>query len=136
MYTEIEVDKIELDGFDTVRQEFFSMSGRPAVTFKNGSFTFNVHAIKKFDNCSHIHIYMDYDKWMMMVKPCKEHEKDAVQWSRMDCHGKLKPKAIKGKVFTGHIFYEMYWNFKEKVKLAGALQKSGNEKFLVFQIDK
>jgi hypothetical protein len=71
---------------------------------KYGSVMFNVRAIRKLNECSHIQILMNSEKRLMIAKPCGEDEKDSVQWSKVDKHGKVVPRTVTGKVFTTQLF--------------------------------
>jgi hypothetical protein len=130
---EDELEEIDLEGFEVVPKIMFS-NILPTVTLKNGSLVFNLQAIKMLDGCSNIQILINIDKKSMIVKPCGKNLFHSVQWSKVDKNGKLIPKRIYGKPFTGRLFYDMYWDFKGTVKKTGELQKDLGEKFLIFEL--
>ena len=133
-YIEREVDKFDFDGYEVVRREFFSKALCPAVTIKYGLIKFNVCAIRKLGECSHIQILMNSEKKLMIAKPCDEDEKDSVQWSRIDKRGKVVPRDIRGKIFTAQLFDDMKWNPESTVKTLGTLLKCKDEKLFVFEL--
>jgi hypothetical protein len=133
-FIQIDVDKFDFDGYEVVRREWFSKANCPAVTFRDGSVTFNIRAIRKLDECSHIHILMNSGKKLIMVKPCMEDDKDALQWSRIDKQKKTVPRMIKGKDFTERLYTDMGWEPESIVKVLGTLLKCKDEKVFVFKL--
>jgi hypothetical protein len=134
-YIEIDVDKFNFDGYEVVRRELFSKVNCPAVTIKYGSVVFNVRAIRKLDECSHIQILINSEKKLIIAKPCDEDDKDSLQWSRIDKHGKVVPRAIKGKAFTAQLFEDMKWDLEATFKMLGTLLKCKNEKMFIFDLN-
>jgi hypothetical protein len=57
LYVEREAERLNPEGFEVVSREMFSGENRPAVRLRNGSIVFNVYAIRKFGECSHIKMY-------------------------------------------------------------------------------
>jgi len=133
-YIEREVDRFDYEGFEVVRREWFSKVNCPAVTFKYGSITFNVRAIRKLNECSHIQILMNREKKRMIVKPCDEDDKDSLQWSKVDKRDKVVPRMIRGTVFTAQLYKDMNWNIESTVKVLGTLLKCRDEKIFMFNL--
>ena len=135
-YIEREVDRFDFDGFEVVRREFFSKANCPAITLKYGQIIFNVCAIKKLDECSHILILINSGKKSMAVKPCDEDDKDSLQWKRINKHEKMVARAINGKLFTAQLFKDMKWDLRCTFKMLGTLliNKSNGEKIFEFNL--
>jgi len=133
-YIEREVDRFDFDGYEVVRRELFSKANCPAVTLKYGTVNFNVRAIRKLDECSHVQILINSEKKLMIAKPCAEEEKDSVQWSKVDKREKTVTRPIRGKYFTGQLFEEMNWDINSTIKILGTLLKCKNEKIFVFNL--
>ena len=133
-YIEREVDSFDYDGYEVVRRELFSKTNCPAVTLKYGSVSFNVRAIRKLDECRYIQILINPEKKLMIAKPCGEDEKDSVQCSKMDKHGKVVPRKITGRVFTAQLYDDMKWDFNGTIKVLGTLLKCKGEKIFVFDL--
>lgn len=133
-YIEREVDRFDYEGYEVVRRELFSKANCPAVTLKYGSVTFNIRAIRKLDECSHIQVLMNSEKKLMIAKPCREDEKDSVQCSKVDKKGKVVPRTVTGKVFTAQLFNDMKWDFNATIKILGTLLKCKDEKIFVFDL--
>jgi len=133
-YIEREVDRFDYEGYEVVRREWFSKANCPAVTFRYGSVFFNVKAIRKLGECRHIQILMHSEKKLIIAKPCEEDDKDSLQWSKVDRHGKVVSRMIRGKVFTLQLYNDMNWNIESTVKVLGTLLKCKDEKLFVFNL--
>ncbi|MDR1882291.1 MAG: hypothetical protein LBR26_05860 [Prevotella sp.] len=133
-YIEREVDKFDYEGYQVVRRELFSKANCPAVTLKYGSVNFNVRAIRKLNECRHIQILINAEKKLMIAKPCEEDEKDSVQWSKLNKHGKVEPRKITGEVFTAQLFRDMKWDLGATFKVLGTLLTCKDEKIFVFEL--
>ena len=133
-FIEYEVDRFDFGGYEVVRREFFSKANCPAVTIKYGKVNFNVRAIRKLDECSHIQILINFDKKRMIAKPCDEDDKDSLQWSRIDKRGKVVPREITGKMFTAQLFKDMNWHLECTFKMLGTLITCKGEKIFVFDL--
>ena len=133
-YIEREVDSFDFDGYEVVRRELFSKANCPAVTMKYGKVIFNIRAIRKLDECSHIQILMNQGEKKMIAKPCAEEEKDSVQWSRVDKRGKVVSRQITGKVFTAQLFSDMNWDLNSTIKVLGTQLICKGEKLFVFEL--
>jgi len=133
-YIEREVDRFDYDGYEVVRREFFSKANCPAVTIKYGSIVLNIRAIRKLDECRFILILINLEKKQMIVKPCEEDEKDSLQCSKIDKHGKVVPRTITGKMFAAYIYKDMNWNIESTVKILGTMERCKGEKIFIFNL--
>lgn len=133
-FIEREVDSFDFDGYEVVRRELFSKANCPAVTMKYGKVIFNIRAIRKMDECSHIQILMNQEEKKMIAKPCGEEEKDSVQWSRVDKRGKVVSRQITGNVFTAQLFNDMHWDLNSTIKVLGTQLTCKGEKLFVFEL--
>ncbi|MDL2255601.1 hypothetical protein LJC38_03350 [Parabacteroides sp. OttesenSCG-928-K15] len=133
-YIEREVDRFDFDGYEVVRRELFSKANCPAVTLKYGSVNFNARAIRKLDECRFVQILINPVKKLMIAKPCQEDEKDSVQWSKINKHGKIESRKITGKVFTAQLFEDMNWNINTTIKVLATLLTCKEEKIFVFNL--
>ncbi|SBV95866.1 hypothetical protein KL86DYS2_10988 [uncultured Dysgonomonas sp.] len=133
-YIEREVDSFDFEGYEVVRREFFSKVNCPAMTLKYGSVHFNIRAIRKLDECRFVQILINTEKKRIIAKPCQEDEKDSVQWSKINKHGKVEPRKITGKVFTAQLYNDMKWNINTTTKVLGTLLTSKGEKLFVFEL--
>jgi hypothetical protein len=133
-YIEYEVESLGLEDCEVIRGELFSKANCPAVTFRYGSVTFNVRAIRKLGECSHVLLLINKEKKLLIAKPCHEDENDSQQWSRVDKHGKLIPRMIRGDYFSALLFRDMNWDLRCTFKVLAKLQKCKNEKAFIFEL--
>ena len=135
-YIEREVDRFNFDGFEVVRREWFSKANCPAITFKYGSVVLNVRAIRKLGKCSHILFLMNPEQKLLIVKPCKEDDKDSQQCSRVGKRGEVVPRMINCKGFTTKLYQNMKWRSDGTYKMLGTLFniKDTNEKLFAFEL--
>jgi hypothetical protein len=131
---DVEVDDYNFTGGEVVRPEIFPKANLAAVTIKYDSVFFNVRAIRKLIECSHIIIIMQFDLKRMIAKPCDEDDKGAVQWSRIDKHSKVISRKFLGKGFTAKLFKDMNWDTVAIYKILGTLIKFKDERILVFDL--
>jgi hypothetical protein len=132
-YIEREVDRFNYEGYEVVRREFFSKANCPAVIIKYGKVNFNVRAIRKLAECSHI-LILNIKQKRMIAKPCDEDDKDSLQWSKIDKHNKVVPREITGKAFTAQLFKDMNWHLECTFKMLGTLLTCKGEKIFVFDL--
>jgi hypothetical protein len=133
-FIEYEVDKFNYEGYEVVRREFFSKANCPAVTIKYGKVNFNVRAIRKLGECSHILIMINFQQKRMLVEPCNEDNKNALQWSKIDKNAKVVPRTITGRAFTARLYKDMNWHLDCTFKMLGTLVISGSERKFVFDL--
>lgn len=133
-YIEREVERFDFDGYEVVRRELFSKVNCPAVTIKYGSVGFNIRAIRKLNECSHIQILINQEKKLMIAKPCGEEEKDSVQWSRVDKRAKVVKRDITGKYFTAQLYKDMNWDIGATFKVLGTMLICREERIFVFDL--
>jgi len=129
----IEVDKFDYDGLEVVRPEFFAKLNSPAVTLKDGKISFNVRAIRKLDECSHILFMIDMNKRLLVIEPSDENDRNSIQWSKVDKRGKVVPRTITGRPFTGMLYTNMNWNSECTMKILGGMAQevpSGKKRFV------
>ena len=130
-----EVDRIDYDGFNVARGECFSKKYRPAITFRYGSVLFNIWAVRKFHECSHIIIIINIQKKLLRIKPCDEDDKDSLKWSRVDKTDKVVPRFITGKLFSAQLYKDMGWNIESIVKVLGWFVKDKSRNDYIFEFD-
>lgn len=134
-YIEKEVESINLDGFQVVRRENFAKIQCPALTIKYGKIYFNLKAIRKLDEATHIQILINKEEKKLIVRASEESSKEALKWSYYDKNGKLYKKDIGARGFTAKLFRDMGWDPACTVKCLGTLIKCKDEKIFLFELD-
>jgi hypothetical protein len=135
-YIERVVEEHNFEGFEVVRSELFSKANCPAVTLKGGKIMFNIKAIRKLDGCRYIQMLMNPKENQMIARPCKEDEKDYLQWSKINKHGKLETRPITGRAFCDLVFKQMEWESDGTYKILGTLEiDKRNKKIFIFELN-
>ena len=131
-FVERKVNEFDFKGFEIVSRSMFSNVNRPAVTLKNGSIVFNVYAIRKLGEFSHIQIFVNSGKKEIIVKPCVEDADDSIKWSKEDKDGRVTPKAITNKAFVKSLYDVINLDVKDTFKMFGYREKCGETNAFVF----
>ena len=130
----IEVAKFDYTDFESVRPELFAKLNSPSVTLKDGKVNFNVRAIRKLDECSHIQFAVSTKKKQLVIEPCNEDDRNSIQWSKVDKKGKIVPRTITGRPFVGMLYESMKWNSECTMKMLGTLVKSDDKNRFLFNL--
>lgn len=62
------VDKINYDGFEVVRREFFSHTFEVSVSFRIDSILFNTATLKKLPNVRYVHLLLIQKRRRLLLK--------------------------------------------------------------------
>ena len=121
------------DGYQIVRREMFAHLREPAVTIRYDSITFNTSCIEGLEDTVYIHVMVRDDQHRMVIKKCKETDKDALRWciAKPD---KRKSRTIKGK-FSKKIYDMMSWIQGCRYKIMGHKIEYQGETLYVFELD-
>ena len=133
-FVERKVDSFDFKDFKVVPKSMFSNTNSPAVTLRNGSIVFNVYAIRRLGECSHIQIFVNSEKKEIIAKPCVEDADDAIKWSKADKDGKITPKAITNKALVKSLYDVMDWDAKDTFKMFGYREKCENANAFIFSL--
>jgi hypothetical protein len=133
-FIERDVEAFDFEGFELVRKEYFSKANCPAVTFKFGTVHFNLKAIRKLDECTHIQFLFNKEKKVLKVKPCDEDDACSQQWSRINKHNKLVFRIIRADLFTSELYKVMNWSILASIKVLGSIEKTKTEKMFIFDL--
>lgn len=128
-----EDEDFSYEGFQVVRGEFFSHIYEPTFTFNNYKVYVNTACVKKLPNVDYIQLLVNPIEKKLVVRPCREDEKDSLRWSSKSVN-KRAPKQITCKIFCAKILSMMNWNPEYRYKLLGKLIKSGEEYLFVFDL--
>ena len=115
-----ENDSFSYDGFQVVRGEFFAHLNEPSISFASGKVYVNSACIRKLPNAEFVQILVNAEEKRLVVRPCKEEEKDSFRW----CSTRRTPRQIKCTIFFAKIMQLMEWNPDYRYKLLGKLVRS------------
>ena len=123
----------DLNDYQVVRREFFAHLRDPAVTFDRCKFYVNAACLNLFPGADFAQVLVNRESKVLALKPCREMDKDAYQWSRVS-KGKRVPKHITCKIFFAKIFDLMGWNPEYRYKLLGNIIHSNGLYLLAFDL--
>lgn len=128
----IEDQDFSYEGFQVVRGEFFAHIYEPSITFNKNKVYVNTTCIRKLPEVEFVQLLVNPETQKLVVRPCKEEEKDSLRW----CSGstKKKPKQITCKLFFAKIIELMGWNPNHRYKLLGKMVSSNDELIFVFDL--
>ena len=123
----------DLNDYQVVRREFFAHLRDPAVTFDRCKFYVNAACLNLFPGADFAQVLVNRESKVLALKPCREMDKDAYQWSRV-AKGKRVPKHITCKLFFAKIIDLMGWNPEYRYKLLGNIIHSNGLYLLAFDL--
>ena len=128
----IEDDNFSYSGYEVVRGEFFAHIKEPSLTFSNCKIYVNAACLNKLPDIDFVHILVNPTEKKLVVRPCKEEEKDSFCWRSNSA--KRRPKQITCRIFFAKIMQLMDWNPDYRYKLIGKLIHSNSEYLFVFDL--
>lgn len=129
----IEDESFTYDGFQVVRGEFFSHIYEPSFTLNLNKISVNMACIRKLPDVEYVQILVHPEEKNLVIRPCKEEEKDSFRWKTTG--KKVSPKQVTCKVFFAKIYALMGWNLDYRYKLLGKLIRSNGELLFVFNLN-
>ena len=129
----IEDDSFDYAGFQVVRGEFFSHIYDPSFTLNQNKIAVNTACIRKLPDVEYVQILVHPDEKKLVIRPCKEEERDSFRWKSTG--KKPGPKQVTCKIFFAKIYALMGWNLNYRYKLLGKLISSNNELLFVFNLN-
>lgn len=130
----IEMDDLDLDGFQVVRREFFAHMYEPSCTFNNCKFNVNTACLRRFPTSDFAQVLVNRENKILALRPCPEGSRDSFQWATTGSNGKRKPKPITCRLFFAKIVSLMGWDPKHRYKLLGQLVHSNDEYLIAFDL--
>jgi hypothetical protein len=89
--------------------------------------------IRKLPDVEYVQILVHPEEKNLVIRPCKEEEKDSFRWKTSG--KKVSPKQVTCKVFFAKIYALMGWNLDYRYKLLGKLIRSNGELLFVFNLN-
>lgn len=128
----IECKDFSYNGYQVVRGEFFAHIKEPSITFNNYKIYVNSACLNKIPHIDFVHILVNPSEKRLVVRPCREEEKDSFCWCS-NCK-KRRPKQITCRIFFAKIMQLMDWNPDYRYKLLGKLIQTNSELLFVFDL--
>lgn len=90
-------EAFSFDGYQVVRGEFFAHTFEPSITFCGSKLYVNMACLNKLPTVEYIQILVNQDTKKLVIRPCREDEKDSFRWCSNTA--KRKPKQVICRVF-------------------------------------
>ncbi|SDB52057.1 integrase [Butyrivibrio sp. INlla16] len=128
----IEDDSFSYDDFQVVRGEFFAHVFEPSITFAGSKVYVNTACIKKMPETDYIQILINKEKKKLVVRPCREDERDSFRWC--SATAKRSPKQVTCRPFFAMLCDEMKWDSGYRYKFLGKMIRSNGESLFLFDL--
>ena len=73
-------EAFSFDGYQVVRGEFFAHTFEPSITFCGSKLYVNMACLNKLPTVEYIQILVNQDTKKLVIRPCREDEKDSFRW--------------------------------------------------------
>lgn len=131
-----ELEYEDLEGYELPPRTQFSMLKKPAVTIKYGKMTFNMAAIRLFEDVQYILPLVYVGKKKLTIVMCPEEEAASVAWSRKRRKdGQWVNRTITSDDFIDKIYKMMEWSRDCRYKIMGKVSNSQEGLVLVFELE-
>lgn len=120
------------DGYQVVRGEFFAHTFEPSITFSDSRVYVNMACLNRMPTVEYIQILINQQMKKLVVRPCREDEKDSFRWCSNT--GKRRPKQITCRIFYAKLVEMMQWNPTYRYKLLGKLIITDSEQLYIFDL--
>lgn len=129
----LEEEDFSYEGYQVVRGEFFAHTFEPSITFNNDKVYVNTACLNRMPTVEYIQILINQQSKKLVVRPCREDEKDSFRWCSST--GKRRPKQITCRIFYAKLVEMMQWNPGYRYKLLGKLISANNERLYIFDLE-
>ena len=120
------------DGYQVVRGEFFAHTFEPSITFNDNKVYVNIACLKQMPMVEYIQILINQQAKKLVVRPCKEDEKDSFRWCSST--GRRRPKQITCRIFYAKLAEMMQWNPAYRYKILGKMVTANSEQLYIFDL--
>lgn len=128
----LQEESFSYDGYQVVRGEFFAHTFEPSITFSDSRVYVNTACLNRMPTVEYIQILINQQTKKLVVRPCKEDEKDSFRWCSNT--GKRRPKQITCRIFYAKLAEMMQWNPTYRYKLLGKLIITNSEQLYIFDL--
>lgn len=126
--------RLNLDGYEIVRAQYFSTLRNPAMTIANGKLRFNTACLKKFEDVEYVELLLNSVNRCVAIRPCEKTNPNAIRWGRLkDGKWCVSPVCCRGLAKT--LFDIMEWEEDLRYRFRGRFIENGDEKLMLFELD-
>lgn len=121
-------------GYEVVHGAFFSHLFEPSVKLVKAKVSVNSACLRKLPDTEYVQFLVNRDEKKMVVKPCREDEKDSFRWSSVGKDGKARPRVISCEPFFEKIVNLMGWDAEKRYSIMGKLIRTKTVSIFVFDL--
>lgn len=125
-------EEFSYEGYQVVRGEFFAHTFEPSITFNGSKLYVNMACLNRLPEVEYIQILVNQVTKKLVIRPCKEDEKDSFRWCSNTT--KRKPKQVSCRVFFAKLTELMKWDSSYRYKLMGKLISANQELIFIFDL--
>ena len=125
-------ENFSYDGYQVVRGEFFAHTFEPSITFNDSKVYVNTACLNRMPTVEYIQILINQQTKKLVVRPCREDEKDSFRWCSNTT--KRRPKQITCRIFYAKLAEMMQWNPNYRYKLLGKMISANGEQLYIFDL--
>lgn len=130
----LEKGNIDLRGYELVRSQFMSPSGRISISISPTKLLFNKTALNRLSDTKKIEILVFPGEKLIAVRKAVSNSRFSLEWGRYTEKGYM-PKIISGAAFIPTLYKLFGWNSKVQYKITGTVHKFSDESVLIFCAD-
>ena len=128
----LQEEPFSYDGYQVVRGEFFAHTFEPSITFNDSKVYVNMACLNRMPAVEYIQILVNQQTKKLVVRPCREDEKDSFRWCSNT--GRRRPRQIACRIFYAKLAEMMQWNPAYRYKLLGKLITANEEQLYIFDL--
>ena len=133
-HEEPEQIRMDFQGFEMGRGEFFAHTREPCFTLTDGKVQANTACIRKMADIDYIQILINQTTHKLVIRACEEEELFSLPWCRTK-DGKRFPRAITGPVFIMKVCSLMGWNPDNRIRMLGKFYRANEDLIFLFDMD-
>ena len=122
----------DLRGYEIARGQYFSSTGKIAVSLAIDKLHFSLEAIRKFNETFIVELLIHPEKKDIAVRPSKKENRNHLQWARETTNHSIVPKIITGQAFLPTLFNLFKWNKSCRYRIVGTFLTKDEESLIIF----
>ena len=126
--------RMDFQGFEMGRGEFFAHTREPCFTLSDGKVLANTACIRKMQDIDHIQILINQSTHKLVIRACGEEDLFSLPWCRTK-NGIRYPRAITGPVFIMKVCSLMGWNPDNRIRMLGKFCRANEDLIFLFDMD-
>ena len=126
--------RLNLEGYQRVRAQFFSTRLDPAMTIKKGKMTFNTACLRKFEDVEYVELLLNSKEHLIAIRPCDKSNPNAIKWGKLK-EGRWCTKSVSCRGLAKALFDILEWEEETSYRFRGQFIERNNQKVMMFELD-